>query len=66
MANLSAYTSPGCAYPSFISVNQTDDDTVEVIVRSEAKEGQCGAIASIKLPVSLFLSIFRTAIQEIT
>lgn len=48
--NLAAYTASGPNYPSYISVNQLEDGSVEFIVRSKAKEdGSCGDTASIVL-----------------
>lgn len=49
--NIYAYTSPGAAYPQFISVNETDDPNLFTIdVRSPAKtDGSCGESARVTL-----------------
>lgn len=49
MRNLAAYTSPGPA-PSFVSVNETDEGTVLIVVRSASPDGEStGATAQIEL-----------------
>lgn len=49
--NIAAYTATGVNYPAFISINYLEyDNTVEVIVRSDGKDGK--EIASIKLPAA--------------
>jgi len=48
--NISAYTTSGSYYPSFISVNLVDNQEVEILVRPEAQpDGRCGEGSSMKM-----------------
>lgn len=64
--NLASYTATGINYPAFISINYDEaDNTVEVIVRSDVKkDGNCGGIASIKLPVAKAQEIAKKLVGE--
>jgi len=53
--NIHAYTAPGSSYPEYLSVNENEDGTVEITIRSlPTPFGQCGETASIKLSAEEF------------
>lgn len=55
--NISAYTTSGSNYPSFVSVNLVDGE-VEIMVRPEVQiDGRCGEGASMKMSQTDFYKI---------
>ncbi len=59
--NVFAYTSPGCNYPQYISVNREENGETSVIVRSAAwGDGTCGNTAAVVLSPEEFTKLART------
>lgn len=60
--NLAAFTSSGCNYPSFISINEFEHYFVSITVRAPRKEdGSCGDIAAIVLSANEFVELLEEA-----
>jgi hypothetical protein len=60
--NIAAHTTPGCNYPSFISINELGEPAllVSVTVRGPAKkDGSCGDTATIVMMANEFVELIE-------
>lgn len=55
--NIFAYTAPGANYPEFLSINLVEGGSVELTVRSPAKDGVCGNAATVTLSPKEFYQL---------
>lgn len=65
--NLAAFTSSGCGYPSYLSVNlASENNNVEITVRSPTKsDGSCGDTSCMTMSVAEFKKLFSDMLVRV-
>lgn len=64
--NLFAYTSTKPSYPEYASLNKCASGEIELMVRGEANEGECGDTVALVLPRKALLDLFEALRDELT
>lgn len=61
-SNIYAYTAPGANYPEYVSINTGFDDEskIEITLRGQAKDGECGRTVAVSLTFGEFERLART------
>lgn len=62
---IAAHTNMSISYPGFVSINQYDDGSVEIMVRSEGVPEKCGDVVSVKLSKPDFVKMLHEALGNI-
>jgi len=64
--NMFAYTATKPSYPEYASLNKCQNGEIELTVRGEANEGQCGDTVALVLPRKALLDLFEALREELT
>ena len=64
--NLFAYTATKSSYPEYASLNRCMTGEIELTVRGEANEGQCGDTVALVLPRAALRDLYEALRDELT
>lgn len=62
---IAASTNPGSSYPGFVSINQVEDGSVEVMVRANGVPEKCGDIVAVNLSKAAFVKMLHEAVDNV-
>ena len=64
--NMFAYTATKPSYPEYASLNKCQTGEVELMVRGEANDGECGQTVALVLPRAALRELYEALRAELT